>query len=134
MAIRAIVFDIGGVLEITPRLAVEEKWEEKLKLRSGELNERLGSVWEGGATGKITLQEVHNQIGQIMGMDASQVTAFMDDVWTEYLGILNVELANYFRNLRPKYQTAIISNSFIGAREIEAEHYQFDTICDFILY
>jgi epoxide hydrolase-like predicted phosphatase len=45
-----------------------------------------------------------------------------------------VELVEYFRDLRPKYQTAIISNSFAGAREKEAEHYQFDTLCDFILY
>ena len=45
-----------------------------------------------------------------------------------------MELVEYFRGLRPKYQTAIISNSFVGAREKEAEAYQFDTICDFIIY
>jgi len=58
----------------------------------------------------------------------------MDDIWKEYLGTLNVELADYFRSLRPRFKTAIVSNSFIGAREQEAEHYGFDTICDFIIY
>jgi len=58
----------------------------------------------------------------------------MGDLWHEYLGTLNMDLVDYFRSLRPKYQTAIISNSFVGAREKEAEHYQFDTICDFIIY
>ena len=69
-----------------------------------------------------------------MGMSEALVNEFMGDLWREYLGTLNVELVGYFRGLRPKYQTAIISNSFVGAREKEAEHYQFDTICDFIIY
>lgn len=134
MTIKAIVFDIGGVLEITPNLGVDEKREQKLNLKSGELNERLREVWRGGSLGTITINQVHTQIGEIMGWNEAQVNEYMDDVWSEYLGTLNLELADYFRGLRPKYQTAIISNSFVGAREKEAEHYQFDTICDFILY
>jgi putative hydrolase of the HAD superfamily len=42
MPIRAVVFDIGGVLEDTPAIGVAEKWEAALRLRPGELNERLG--------------------------------------------------------------------------------------------
>lgn len=134
MAIKAIVFDIGGVLEITPNLGIDEQWEKKLSLKSGELYERLREVWKGGSVGTISLQQVHEDIGRLMKWDEMQVNAYMDDVWKEYLGTLNVELADYFRSLRPKYKTAIISNSFVGAREKEAEHYQFDTICDFIIY
>jgi epoxide hydrolase-like predicted phosphatase len=134
MTIKAIVFDIGGVLEITPNLGLDKKWEQKLNLQPGELNQRLGDIWRGGSLGTITVRQVHTQIGESMGWDETQVNEFMGDIWSEYLGTLNVELADYFRNLRPKYQTAIISNSFVGAREKEAEHYQFDTICDFIIY
>ena len=134
MTVKAIVFDIGGVLEITPNLDVDEKWERRLNLKSGELNECLREVWRSGSVGTITIQQVHAQIGEIMKWDEAQVNEFMDDIWCEYLGTLNVELADYFRSLRPKYQTAIISNSFVGAREKEAEHYQFDTLCDFIIY
>jgi len=134
MTIKAIVFDIGGVLEITPNLGVDEKWEQKFNLKSGELNERLREVWRGGTLGTITINQVHTQISEIMGWSEAHVNEYMDDVWREYLGTLNVELADYFRSLRPRYQTAIISNSFVGAREKEVEHYQFDTICDFIIY
>ena len=134
MAIKAIVFDIGGVLEITPNLGIDEQWEKKLNLKTGELYERLREVWKGGSLGTISIQQVHEDFGRLMEWDETQVNAYMDDVWREYLGALNVELADYFRSLRPKYKTAIISNSFVGAREKEAEHYQFDTICDFIIY
>lgn len=134
MTIKAIVFDIGGVLEITPDLGLDKKWEQKLKLKPGELNLRLGDIWRGGSIGTISIEEVHKRIGEIMGWSQGQVNEFMDDIWQEYLGTLNVELVEYFRSLRPRYQTAIISNSFVGAREKEVEHYQFDTVCDFIIY
>src|SRR5262249_46781576 len=134
VTIKAIVFDIGGVLEITPDLELDKKWEQKLKLRPDELNLRLGDIWRGGSIGTISIEDVHKRISEIMGWSQGQVNEFMDDIWQEYLGTLNAELVEYFRSLRPKYQTAIISNSFVGAREKEAEHYQFDTLCDFIIY
>ena len=36
VAIRAVVFDIGGVLEITPDLGVDRRWETRLGLPAGE--------------------------------------------------------------------------------------------------
>src|SRR6187549_1387265 len=99
MTIRAIVFDIGGVLEFTPKIGMIEKWEKIFQLQAGELDKRLYEVWKGGSIGTITEGQVHQRIGEILGIDAAQVKAFMDDTWTEYLGTLNVELAEYFRAL-----------------------------------
>jgi epoxide hydrolase-like predicted phosphatase len=134
MTIRAIVFDIGGVLEITPSLGTDTTWEQQLNLEPGALSQRLHHVWRAGGIGTISLEEVHRSIGEIIGLSEEQVNAYMADIWKEYLGTPNVELADYFRNLRPHYQTAILSNSFVGAREKEQEHYQFEEICDFIIY
>jgi hypothetical protein len=44
----------------------------------------------------------------------------MAEMWEEYLGTPNVELIDWFRDLRPRYRTGIIS-SFVGAREREQE-------------
>jgi epoxide hydrolase-like predicted phosphatase len=134
MPIRTIIFDIGGVLEITPRLGIIEKWGAKLNLPTGELNQRLSTVWHAGSFGEISSAQVHANIGEIMGWDEAQVNAFMDDIWTEYLGELNVELVEYVKQLRPKYQTAILSNSFVGAREKEQERYRFHELVDLIIY
>jgi hypothetical protein len=38
MRIQAVVFDIGGVLELTPGLGVTGTWESRLGLASGELD------------------------------------------------------------------------------------------------
>jgi putative hydrolase of the HAD superfamily len=58
----------------------------------------------------------------------------MEDMWAEYLGTLNRELADYFSALRPRYKTAILSNSFVGAREREREAHRFEDLCDVVVY
>lgn len=134
MAIRAIVFDIGGVLETTPDLGLAEKWEARLHLKPGELDERMADVWKDGSLGKCSEEDVLKGLREIIGMNREQVDAFMHDLWEEYLGTLNVELAAYFSSLRPRYQTAILSNSFVGAREREQERYHFAEMTDMIIY
>ena len=134
MAIRAVVFDIGGVLEITPGTGWVEMWEARLQLQAGELHARLSGVWRDGSVGAITEEEVERRVGAILGLDRAQVDAFMHDLWVEYLGALNVELAAYFASLRPRYRTAILSNSFVGARAKERERYRFGELCDLIIY
>ena len=57
MAIRAVVFDIGGVLEITPDLGVDRRWETRLGLPGGEMAKRMHDVWLGGSLGTITLED-----------------------------------------------------------------------------
>lgn len=55
-------------------------------------------------------------------------------MWDWYCGRLNVPLADYFRRLRPRYQTAILSNSFVGARREEQQRHRVEDMCDLIIY
>lgn len=134
MAIKAVVFDIGGVLEITPPTGWDQRWEERLNLQPGGLVERLQSVWRGGDVGEIPIEEVEKRTSEILGLDQPQLAEFMRDLWDDYLGTLNMELAEYFASLRPRYKTAILSNSFVGAREKEQERYGMEDMCDLIVY
>jgi epoxide hydrolase-like predicted phosphatase len=58
----------------------------------------------------------------------------MSDAWAEYLETLNSELAGFVRDLRPRYKTGIISNSFVGARKREQDAYGFEDLCDVVVY
>ena len=134
MAIRAVVFDIGGVLEITPDLGVTELWETRLRLPAGELNKRMHDAWAGGSVGTITEDDVHQAITDRLSLDRQQLAAFMADIWRQYLGTANTELIEYARRLRPRYRTGILSNSFVGAREREQEAYGFEDLVNEIVY
>jgi putative hydrolase of the HAD superfamily len=134
MGIRAVVFDIGGVLEITPDLGIRERWEARLALPAGEMDERMADVWRGGSIGTITLDDVHQALRDRLSLDEQQLAAYMADVWREYLGTANTELIEYARGLRPRYRTGILSNSFVGAREREQAAYGFEDLVDEIVY
>ena len=134
MVIRAVVFDIGGVLEITPDLGVVPAWESRLGLPAGELSERMRGAFLDGSIGRITEDDVHQALGDRLGLDERQVAAFMGDIWREYLGTPNTELIEYARRLRPRYRTGILSNSFVGAREKEQAAYGFEDLVDDIVY
>jgi hypothetical protein len=95
MVIRAVVFDIGGVLEITPDLGVIPMWESRVGLPAGDLDERMHDAFAGGSIGAITEDDVHQALRDRLGLDEQHVAAFMADVWREYLGTPNTELIEY---------------------------------------
>jgi epoxide hydrolase-like predicted phosphatase len=134
MPVTAVVFDIGGVLEVNPRTGWRDRWAARLQLEPEELARRIDSIWAGGAVGTVTLEEVERSTADALGLDDPTVASLMSDAWAEYLGTLNRELAGYFRSLRPRYRTGILSNSFVGARQREQEAYGFEDMCDVIVY
>jgi epoxide hydrolase-like predicted phosphatase len=134
MNIHAVVFDIGGVLEITPDLGWGPAWESRLGLAPGELGERMADAWRGGSIGTVTEAEVHQAARDRLGLDERQLDEFMADLWRDYLGTANTELIEYARRLRPRYRTGILSNSFVGAREREQAAYGFEDLVDELVY
>jgi epoxide hydrolase-like predicted phosphatase len=134
MPIKAVVFDIGGVLEITQPGLLARTWEPILGLGPGDLGSQLAEVAAAGAVGAISEQQASQRIAEILGLDAGQLRAFLADLWTEYLGVLNTDLTAYFASLRPRYRTGIISNSFVGARHREQQRYGFGDLTDLIVY
>lgn len=138
MAIRAVVFDIGGVLELdvieSVDIGLDARWEQRLGLQPGELDRRMEPVWRAGSLGKCTEEDVHQEMGKRLDMNQEQIEEYMCEMWDWYCGHLNVPMADFFRSLRPRYRTAILSNSFVGARREEQQRYHFEEICDLIIY
>ncbi|MET7860400.1 HAD family phosphatase [Streptomyces sp. NPDC005318] len=134
MTATCVILDIGGVLEITPQTGWVQRWEERLELPPGTVNERMRDVWHAGSVGSISEREVHEQVATRLGLDTLRTEAFTADLWAEYLGTPNEELITYVRGLRGRCRLGILSNSFVGARERETALYHFDALVDQIVY
>jgi putative hydrolase of the HAD superfamily len=135
--IEAVLFDIGGVLERTPRTGWEQRWATELALSIEEFERRLAPTRRAGSFGEITLHGAERRIASVFGLDEPSLERFMDDLWEEYLGTLNEELTAFFASLRggrARIRTGIVSNSFVGAREREQAAYGFEDLCDTIVY
>ena len=138
MTIRAVVFDIGGVLELDVielvEIDLDARWEHRLSLQPGEIERRMEPIWHAGSLGECSEEDVHLEMSRRLGMSQEQVEEYMHEMWDWYCGRLNVPMADFFRSLRPRYQTAILSNSFVGARREELQRHHFDEMCDVIIY
>jgi epoxide hydrolase-like predicted phosphatase len=134
MAYEAVIFDIGGVLETNPSTGWERRWAQRLGLAPSELEQRLDSACRGGQLGTRDLTEVERRAAAALKLDDAQLSRLMADLWAEYVGTLNDEVARFFASLRPRYRTGILSNSFVGARERERDAYAFEDMCDAVVY
>ena len=134
MPVRCVVLDIGGVLELTPRTGWLERWEREAGLEPGTVDQRLSGVWRAGSLGTGTEAEVMAAVREELGVADADLERFWTLLWEEYLGSLNTELFEWFRGLRPRYRTGILSNSFVGARERERSLYGLDDACDVLVY
>jgi HAD superfamily hydrolase (TIGR01509 family) len=132
--IEAALFDIGGVLEITPATGWQQLWADELALSRTAFERQLGLLWQPGSTGEVSLADIEDQTAEQFGLDEGQLQRLTADIWAEYLGTLNDDLARYFAALRPRLHTGIISNSLVGAREREQAAYGMGDMCDVIVY
>jgi len=136
VAVRAVVFDIGGVLEQTTDTDLDGRWERRLGLESGEFFARLGRSGLGGAAnlGRVSETELGQALGELYGLDQPATAELLEDLWDWYVGELNTEMTDYFRRLRPRYRTALLSNAAAGGRREEQARYGFDAMADISVY
>jgi putative hydrolase of the HAD superfamily len=142
VAIRWVVFDVGGILEVIPEggdpatrfPALDEEWNTRLGLPPGRLSQCVQAITADGAYGRCTYEEWCARLRASTDMSPADLDEYMAAFWDIYMGNPNEELIAYFRALRPRYRTAILTNSFIGAREHEEERYGFTSMTDVAIY
>jgi epoxide hydrolase-like predicted phosphatase len=134
MAIQAVISDIGGVLLKQVDHSNIRKWEQRLKLKEGELLKVIDrSGLSGPATlGKITAGELWQRIGERLGLNEIEIQDLEQDFWSGKE--LNTELSNFLQDLRPQRRIATISNTWSDAREILSRKYNLDKLVDTLIF
>ena len=92
MVVRAVVFDVGGVLARAEPMDFDRRWEVELGLARGTISTVMVDVWEAGAVGRVTEAEVHQAMAHRLGLTQGQTDALMADMWQQYLGVANNHL------------------------------------------
>jgi epoxide hydrolase-like predicted phosphatase len=133
MSIRAVLFDLGGVLVRTEDAAGRRKWEAQLGLAEREVD-RL--VFDCDAAIRATMGEapaeaVWEHVGKWLKLDGAQLVDFQRDFWSG--DRLDLELVSLLKSLRPRYKTAILSNAWSNARESFTQMFHLDEIVDLII-
>src|SRR5260221_9617492 len=108
--IKAIVFDFGGVLVRTADPAGRRQWEARLGLGPGALDQLVfnSDVALRATLGEATEGAVWEHVATTLKLAADQLAAFQTDFWAG--DRLDSDLVALLASLRPRYQTAILSN------------------------
>ena len=132
MTIRAVAFDVGGVLTRVGFSDFEKTWQERLGMTQAEFGQALASVDpdELAFTGRLSEAQFKAGLSTALGLSAVQVREFLAGM----CGELDADLFAYVARLRPRCNTAILSNAIDGARREYQMLYGFEQLVDVIIY
>lgn len=132
MTIKAVVFDIGSVLEVIDDSVFPGSFETRHGLGAGSVHGV--PEWPGDpGIGEMTEADVRAHWMAGLALTDEQADELMGDYWTWYRGTLDQPLLDWFAAQRPARKTAILSNSGPGAREAERV-WGFEDLTDDIVY
>ncbi len=114
--IKALFFDLGGVLLRTQNRSIREKLGQEFGMTYDQIDSfvfesqssKLASI------GRISEDEHWMDVTRRLGLDASHMPRLRD---TFFAGdVLDMELVNFLRQSRGTYKTGLISNAWSGLR------------------
>lgn len=118
--IRAIIFDVGGVLLRTEDRTSRANLEARLGLALGEADAIVfnSPVGQQAQRGEITTTALWCWVQQELHLNDAELQRFQVEFWGG--DRIDQDLIALIRTLRPRYQTAIISNATDNLTEVVA--------------
>jgi epoxide hydrolase-like predicted phosphatase len=133
MTIRAIIFDLGGVLLRTADFTPREQLASRMGMTRHELEEFIfgGESGNHAQAGDITVRQHWENLRHRLNFSAEQFETLID----EFFGCdeLDGELVDYVRELHKDHRTALLSNAWDDLRQIIAERWHFEDAFDSII-
>lgn len=137
-SISAVVFDLGGVLEIGDVIdkRVQPRWLTRLCIDRGwddaELSRRFRAADLPGGPSHAQLQASYQKAFEL---DDASFDTFWRGFWDWYCGELNTELWEFITTeLHGRVRLGVLSNSGPGARVEEEARYGLSRVFDPIVY
>ncbi len=133
MPIRAVIFDFGGVLVRTLDYSGRRKWEARLGLAQGDLEQVVfnSDVATRAMMGEVPESAVWTNAGAVFHVAAEELKQLRIDFWAG--DALDEELVRFLGGLRPQYRTGILSNAWSGARDVFVGRLGLDRSVDAIV-
>lgn len=116
MTIRAVIFDVGGVLSHHHNLAALNPWLDRLNMPAEQILHTVFGNQVGGraSRGEATVAEIWQFANQTFALSENDLQALIADVWATQTW--DTDLLDYIRALKSSYKTGIISDAWPNAR------------------
>ena len=117
MSIKAVIFDVGGVLLRTEDLSGRCQWADRYGLGPWELAEAVfnSPVARAATVGKATEADVWEAVRMAFNLSPDELREFHRDFWSG--DRFDDSLLDWVASVRGRYRTGILSNAWGGARQ-----------------
>jgi putative hydrolase of the HAD superfamily len=135
VTLRAVIFDVGGVLLHDPGGdLLQQRWERRLGLAPGDFKRAVLDLADArGADVGTTPEEVWwPEAMGALGLDEATSAALYEETWARFS--LDPRVAAYVAGLRPRYRVASLSNSWSGARRGCVDRFGLDRLVDVMVF
>lgn len=131
--IKAIIFDMGGVLVRTADPTPRAQAEARLGLQPGAAEQLVMNSPAGrdAQHGRITTEQLWQRVQAELGLSDEEAKTFRHDFWAG--DQLDQALVDFIRDLRGPYQTALLSNFMDELHEIVTVRYPMADAFDLIM-
>ncbi|HJR79543.1 MAG TPA: HAD family phosphatase [Anaerolineales bacterium] len=132
MTIKAVFFDLGGVIVRTEFQSPRQQLAERLGMEYDDLDKLVFNSDSGlrAAMGEITSAEHWESVVKRLKRPASEISTIRDEFFAG--DIVDRTLVEYIRSLRSKYKTGLISNAWSDLRDFIVRE-KFDDAFDNIV-
>jgi len=133
MTIRAVVWDLGGVILRTEDYCPRNKLAKRLGMTRQQLEKLFftGNDHNRVQLGEISLEQHWNNLRDDLSLSDKEFDSVLEEFWSG--DRLDNELIKYIRSLRNKSQTALLSNAFSNLRHMITEIWGFADAFDKML-
>ncbi|MGW8249737.1 MAG: HAD family hydrolase [Anaerolineales bacterium] len=133
MPIKAVIFDLGGVLVRTEDQQPRRALAERLDISRQQMYYLIfdSPSAQQASQGTITVAEHWEAVRQAMGLSDEEFQRVPQEFWAG--DRLDNELIAYIRSLHPRYRTALLSNAWDDLRSYLEERWQIADAFDEII-
>ena len=131
--IKAVIWDLGGVIVRTMDSSSREEWEGRLNLQPGELHDivfdspagRLASV------GQVGTDEVWDSIVERFDLSVDESNKLQEDFWRG--DRVDNHLVSFIDRIHQGYKSGLISNAWLSLRTLIEVEWKIDHLFDDVL-
>lgn len=133
MEIKAIIFDVGGVLIRTADRSSRQRLEERLGLAEWESEKIVFNSDTGrmAQRGEVTNDALWQTVADHLSLTEDDLKQFKREFWGG--DVLDTEMVELIRKLKARYKTAIISNATDSLRKTLNTHHPIADAFDLIV-
>jgi epoxide hydrolase-like predicted phosphatase len=124
MSIRAVFFDLGGVIVRTEYQAPRQRLAEKFGMDYEDIDKLVFGTPSAAraSVGEITEEQHWHQVMKMLKRPASDYERIRDEFFAG--DVIDHGILNFLRSIKPRYKVGLISNAWSGLRAyIEREKF-----------